>query len=99
MWGSCWSFRRIGRVVLEGSNVSLLFNEDGNDLAKFDISGSLRVEESCNVALFLHFKVDDSLVSFDGGQDVTRANLISNLFMPLRDISLNNTNREKINDY
>ena len=88
MWSSCWSFRRIGRVVLEGSNVSLLFNEDGYDLAKFDIFGSLRVEESCNVALFLHFKVDDSLVSLDGSQDITRANLISNLFMPLRDISL-----------
>ena len=79
--------RSVG-VVRERCDVCLVFNEDGNNLSKFNVFGAFRVHDLCNVALVLHFVVYGGFVSLNAAENIARLNFVAYFFVPGLDVPL-----------
>lgn len=75
-------------IIGESSDIGLFFYYDSNNFTKRNILGSLRVQQGCYKALFLHFKIDCSFIGFDSSKDIAGLNLIANFFVPRTEVSL-----------
>ena len=80
--GRCSLSWLITGVVGKGSNIVLIIYENGDDLTKLNVFGTVRVEDGSDVTLLLHLEVDDSLVSLNATKSLTRGDLISDLLVP-----------------
>ena len=75
-------------VVWECCDIWLLVDNNGNYFSEFNIFGTFWVKNFGNVTFFLHFKVNDGLISFDAAKSVTGLYFIAHLFVPRFDVTL-----------
>ena len=57
-------------------------------MAKRDVLGTFIEEKLSDETLLLHLKVNNGLISLNRSEGIARLDLVTNLLMPLLDISL-----------
>lgn len=75
--------------ILEFSDILSIFNYDGNNLTKLNVFGAFRVKKLGDKTFFLHLEINSCLIGLNGGKNITWFDLISFLFIPLSNVSLN----------
>jgi hypothetical protein len=84
----CLSLSRLVLRHIDRSDITLLLDEQANQLAHSDALGLAWDEYLCQVPILLGLEADGGLVGLDLADEISDFHLVTLFFVPLQDVAL-----------